>query len=35
MDKERNSADICALDTIRRGIRSGLVAKSPKEFLRS
>ena len=34
-DKERNSADICALDTIRRRIRSGLVAKSPEEFMRS
>ena len=34
-DKERNSADICALDTIRRRIRSGLVAKSPEEFVRS
>ena len=34
-DEERSSADICALDTIRRRKRSGLVAKSPDEFVRS
>ena len=34
-DEERGSADICALDTIRRRKRSGLVAKSPDEFVRS
>ncbi|MFT4861476.1 MAG: signal transduction histidine kinase/Na+/proline symporter [Pseudohongiellaceae bacterium] len=34
-DEERSSADICALDTIRRRRRSGLVAKSPSEFIQS
>lgn len=34
-DEERSSADICTLDTIRRRKRSGLVAKSPEEFVRS
>jgi PAS domain S-box-containing protein len=34
-DEERSSADICALDTIRRRKRSGLVAKSPSEFIKS
>lgn len=34
-DEERSSADICALDTIRRRRRSGLVAKSPSEFIKS
>ena len=34
-DEERSSAEICALDTIRRRKRSGLVAKSPAEFIRS
>lgn len=34
-DEERSSAEICALDTIRRRKRSGLVAKSPDEFIRS
>ncbi|MEX2468474.1 MAG: ATP-binding protein [Pseudohongiellaceae bacterium] len=34
-DEERSSADICALDTIKRRKRSGLVAKSPQEFIRS
>lgn len=34
-DEERSSADICTLDTIRRRKRSGLVAKSPEEFIRS
>jgi Na+/proline symporter/signal transduction histidine kinase len=34
-DEERSSADICALDTIRRRKRSGLVAKSPEEFITS
>jgi signal transduction histidine kinase len=34
-DEERSSADICALDTIRRRKRSGLVAKSADEFVRS
>ncbi|MDA1371400.1 MAG: ATP-binding protein [Proteobacteria bacterium] len=34
-DEERSSAEICALDTIRRRKRSGLVAKSPEEFIRS
>lgn len=31
--EERASADICALDTIRRRNRTGLVAKSPEEFI--
>lgn len=34
-DEERNAADICALDTIQRRKRSGLVAKSPDEFIKS
>lgn len=34
-DEERSSADVCALDTIKRRKRSGLVAKSPQEFIRS
>jgi Na+/proline symporter/signal transduction histidine kinase len=34
-DEERSSADICALDTIKRRKRSGLVAKSPDEFIKS
>ena len=34
-DEEKSSADICALDTIQRRKRSGLVAKSPREFIRS
>jgi hypothetical protein len=34
-DEERNAADICTLDTIKRRKRSGLVAKSPDEFVRS
>lgn len=34
-DEERSSAEICAVDTIRRRKRSGLVAKSPDEFIRS
>ena len=34
-DEEKSSADICALDTIQRRKRSGLVAKSAEEFIRS
>ncbi|MEX0903512.1 MAG: ATP-binding protein [Pseudohongiellaceae bacterium] len=34
-DEERSSADVCALDTIRRRKRTGLVAKSPEEFITS
>lgn len=34
-DEERSSADVCALDTIKRRRRSGLVAKSPREFIKS
>ncbi len=34
-DEERSSADICTLDTVKRRKRSGLVAKSPQEFIRS
>ncbi len=34
-DEERSSADICALDTIKRRKRSGLVAKSPDDFIES
>lgn len=34
-DEERSSADICTLDTIKRRKRSGLVAKSPAEFIKS
>lgn len=34
-DEERSSADICTLDTIKRRKRSGLVAKSPDEFITS
>ncbi|MDP1931515.1 MAG: ATP-binding protein [Gammaproteobacteria bacterium] len=31
--EERASADICALDTIRRRNRTGLIAKSPDDFI--
>ncbi|MCP5330751.1 MAG: ATP-binding protein [Gammaproteobacteria bacterium] len=31
--EERASADVCALDTIRRRNRTGLVAKSPDDFI--
>lgn len=34
-DEERSSADICTLDTIKRRKRSGLVAKSPRDFVKS
>ncbi|MDD9890244.1 MAG: ATP-binding protein, partial [Gammaproteobacteria bacterium] len=34
-DAEKSSADICALDTIQRRKRSGLVARSPGEFISS
>ena len=34
-DAEKSSADICALDTIQRRKRSGLIAKSAGEFIRS
>ena len=34
-DEEKSSADICALDTIQRRKRSGLIAKSAGEFIRS
>lgn len=34
-DEERSSADICALDTLKRRKRSGLVARSPAEFIES
>ena len=34
-DEERSSADICTLDTIQRRKRSGLVARSPGEFIKS
>ncbi len=34
-DEERSSADICTLDTIKRRKRSGLVAKSPRDFIKS
>ena len=34
-DAERSSADVCALDSIKRRKRSGLVAKSPAEFIQS
>lgn len=34
-DEERSSADSCTLDTIKRRKRSGLVAKSPSEFIKS
>ena len=34
-DAERSSADICTLDTIKRRKRSGLVAKSPRDFIKS
>lgn len=34
-DEERSSADMCTLDTIKRRNRSGLVAKSPGEFIKS
>ncbi|MFM1895392.1 MAG: hypothetical protein RLZZ385_466 [Pseudomonadota bacterium] len=32
-DEERNSAEICALNSTRRRTRSGLLAKSPAEFI--
>ena len=32
-DEEKSSADLCALDTIQRRKRSGLVAKSPADFI--
>lgn len=34
-DEERSSADLCTLDTIKRRKRSGLVAKSAGEFIKS
>ena len=34
-DEERSAADICALDTIQRRKRTGLVAKSPEQFIKS
>lgn len=34
-DEERSSADICTLDTIKRRKRSGLVAKAPRDFVKS
>ena len=34
-DEELEAAEVCALDTIRRHRRSGLVARSPNEFIRS
>lgn len=34
-DEERSSADTCTLDTIKRRKRSGLVAKSPRDFIKS
>lgn len=34
-DEERSSADICTLDTIKRRKRSGLVAKTPDDFIKS
>lgn len=34
-DAERSSAEICTLDTIKRRKRSGLVAKSPHDFIKS
>ncbi len=34
-DEERSSADICTLDTIKQRKRSGLVAKSPRDFIKS
>ncbi|PCJ25585.1 MAG: ATPase [SAR86 cluster bacterium] len=34
-DEERSSADICTLDTIKRRKRSGLVAKTPNDFIKS
>lgn len=34
-DEERSSADVCALDTIKRRRRSGLVAKTTDEFIKS
>ena len=34
-DAEQSSADICTLDTIKRRKRSGLVAKSPRDFIKS
>ena len=34
-DEEKSSADLCALDTIQRRKRSGLVAKSPTEFIKA
>jgi len=34
-DEERSSADLCTLDTIKRRKRSGLVAKSSADFIKS
>lgn len=34
-DEERSAADICTLDTIKRRKLSGLVAKSPRDFIKS
>ena len=34
-DAEQSSADICTLDTIKQRKRSGLVAKSPYDFIKS
>ena len=34
-DEERSSADLCTLDTIKRRKRSGLVAKSSGDFIKS
>ncbi len=34
-DEERSSADLCTLDTIKRRKRSGLVAKSAADFIKS
>ena len=34
-DAEQSSADICTLDTIKQRKRSGLVAKSPHDFIKS
>ena len=34
-DEERSSADLCTLDTIKRRKRSGLVAKSAGDFIKS
>ena len=35
IEEEKTSADLCALDTIQRRKRSGLIAKSPVEFVQS